>query len=356
MKTICLVMIVKDESAIIRRCLDSVKPFIDHWVICDTGSTDDTKEIVRQTLKAIPGTLYEDAWLDFGYNRTLSLERSRGKADYLLMLNADEVLHTAAEFRADLESDAYRLRYEGDIDYALPLLLNATLDWRFVGVTHEHLHSDHARTIKTLCMVTLRHMYDGGSRVNKFGRDIMLLTNALKEDPANSRYLFYLAQSYKDVGLHERALEFYHKRTEMGGWEEEVWYAGYQAGRMQHLLGQPWPVVLDSYLAAYQYRPTRLEPIYHIAKFYNETKQHHLAYPFAQLCREAPYPDDFLFIERNIYRYELPLEYGICCYWTGRHEEAIRVNEAILATPNVPPEFLEMARRNRLFSVEALRA
>jgi hypothetical protein len=68
-----------------------------------------------------------------------------------------------------------------------------------------------------------------------------------------------------------------------------------------------------------------------------------------------PYPaGDLLFVERGVYQYELPLEYGICCYWLGEHQEAIRVNQAILATPGVPAAFLEAARRNRQFSLDAL--
>ena len=93
MKTVCLVMIVKAEAAVIRRCLASVKPHLDYWVICDTGSTDGTQGIVREFLRDVPGELFEDAWVDFGHNRTLSLTRAKGKADYLLMMNADEVLN-----------------------------------------------------------------------------------------------------------------------------------------------------------------------------------------------------------------------------------------------------------------------
>lgn len=323
MKSLCLVMIVKNEAAVIRRCLDSVRPFIDHWVICDTGSTDDTKGIIRQALKHIPGTCYEDDWMDFGHNRSLSLQRAQGKADYLLLMNADEVLNVRDDFKAGLEGDGYFLRYDGDPEYYLPLILSSAHEWKFLGVTHEHLQANIKPQFRKISGVSVTHLFDGGSRLNKFGRDIMLLTGRLKEEPNNARYVFYLAQSHKDVGDYGRALPLYQKRTGMGGWEEETWYAGYQIGRMQQFLRQPWPVVMDSYLAAYQYRPTRLEPIYHIAKFYNETKQCHLAYPFARLSQEVGYPEDYLFIEKSIYLYELPLEYGMSCHGTGRHTEAI---------------------------------
>ena len=48
--TICLNMIVKNESHIIEQTLnniiDNIK--IDYWVICDTGSTDNTPQIITE--------------------------------------------------------------------------------------------------------------------------------------------------------------------------------------------------------------------------------------------------------------------------------------------------------------------
>ena len=47
-QSICLSMIVRDEAQVIRRCLDSVRPFIAHWAVVDTGSVDGTQEIIRE--------------------------------------------------------------------------------------------------------------------------------------------------------------------------------------------------------------------------------------------------------------------------------------------------------------------
>ena len=64
MVTICLNMIVKNESKIIKRLFDSVYKIIDYWVIVDTGSTDETKEIIINYFKEknIPGELHEDKY------------------------------------------------------------------------------------------------------------------------------------------------------------------------------------------------------------------------------------------------------------------------------------------------------
>src|SRR6185503_15360144 len=99
----------------------------------------------------------------------------------------------------------------------------------------------------------------------------------------NARYVYYLAQSYRDCGRYDQALEWYQKRAVMAGWDEEAWHAAYQVGKMQAHLHCDWRVVLNTYLQAWNFRPSRLEPIYHIANFYREQGHHALAYHFARL-------------------------------------------------------------------------
>jgi glycosyltransferase involved in cell wall biosynthesis len=67
--TICLNMIVKNEAPVIGRCLASVRPLIDQWVIVDTGSTDGTQALIREALADLPGVLIERPWVDFAHNR-----------------------------------------------------------------------------------------------------------------------------------------------------------------------------------------------------------------------------------------------------------------------------------------------
>src|SRR5207248_1832037 len=87
--TLGLAMIVRDEAEVIERCIDSVREHIDYWVICDTGSVDGTQDVLRKALHDIPGELHEGEWVDFGHNRTELMKLARGKADYLLLLDAD---------------------------------------------------------------------------------------------------------------------------------------------------------------------------------------------------------------------------------------------------------------------------
>src|SRR5271165_2538983 len=99
MPSVCLCMIVRNEAPVIRRCLESVKPMIDYWVIVDTGSTDGTQEIIKDYMKEIPGELFERPWQNFEHNRNEALTLARGKAEYVLIIDADDILIYDSDFR-----------------------------------------------------------------------------------------------------------------------------------------------------------------------------------------------------------------------------------------------------------------
>jgi tetratricopeptide (TPR) repeat protein len=348
-------MIVKNEAAVIRRCLDAVIPFIDRWSICDTGSTDGTQGIIRDALAGIPGRLHEDPWVDFGHNRSLAVTRARGMAEYHLLINADQTLSASGDFRHLLVHDQYVVRVDGALECQVATVVSDRLRWRFVGATHEYIGTDGSYTRAQLPGVVLTDHADGGSRGDRLERDLRVLIKAVEERPDDPHSLFYLAQTLRDMGRRDEAVEWYAKRADAGGWDEEVYQSLYQIARLRHLSEAPWETVVASYLTAYEYRPARLEPLLHVARHYRERQQYRLGHQYSRPVVHTPYPaGDLLFVERGVYQYELPLEYGICCYWLGEHQEAIRVNRAILATPGVPAAFVEAARRNLQFSLDAL--
>jgi glycosyltransferase involved in cell wall biosynthesis len=321
MKTICLAMIVKNESAVIRRALESVKPWIDSWVICDTGSTDGTEEIVFETMQGIAGGLHHVPWVDFGTNRAQAVKLASERADYVLIMDADMVLNVKdPAFKEKLCADAYDLRYEGALDYVQTMLVSSQHDWVYTGVTHEYIWSPSA-TIETKLFpgISLTHLCDGGMRADKFERDICLLIQAVLKAPGNSRNIFYLAQSYKDLGLASEAFYWYGRRAEMGGFAEESWYAMYQQAKMSVLLKQDWQESLTLFMKAFQYRPTRIEPIYDVVCHYRELNDPRTAFLFAaHWGHHFPYPQDRLFIDATIYKYLMPYEFAFAAASIGQ--------------------------------------
>ncbi|HAB99375.1 MAG TPA: glycosyl transferase family 2, partial [Parachlamydiales bacterium] len=211
-KTICLNMIVKNENKVIKRCLASVKPVIDYWIIIDTGSTDGTQETIREFMKDIPGELYEYPWVDFAHNRNQALALSKDKGDYLLFIDADEQLIFDESFSlSSLDKDFYffLIRQPSGINYFRESLILNRLDLKWVGPVHETIVSSQAKTFALLQGVTNLSITQDGHRSEdprKYLNDAAVLEKALETDPENSRHIFYLALSYGNAKEYEKAL------------------------------------------------------------------------------------------------------------------------------------------------------
>ena len=199
-KSLCLCMIVKDESKTIKSCLDSVADYLDYWIICDTGSVDGTQDIINTYFeeRKIPGELHEDKWVDFGHNRSLSLKYAKDKADSLIILDADEVLIVQdTNFKNNIRCSSQNLvKYVGNLDYRCPILVDCNVTWKYVGVTHEHITSDENFEVVKNDDILINHTGAGKHEKSKFTRDIKLLSQGIKDEPDNERYYFYLGQSY----------------------------------------------------------------------------------------------------------------------------------------------------------------
>ena len=110
--TVTLCAIVKDESHIVKECLESMLPFIDRYDITDTGSTDGTPEIIKDFMDEhdVPGEIYLSDWKGFGKSRTEALRNCDGKADYAWMIDADDRVDGTFEYPKEMTHDAYSLR------------------------------------------------------------------------------------------------------------------------------------------------------------------------------------------------------------------------------------------------------
>jgi tetratricopeptide (TPR) repeat protein len=350
--TIALAMIVRDEAGVIERCLRSVREHIDYWVICDTGSTDGTPEIVRESLADVPGELHELPWVDFGHNRSELLQLAQGAADHLLLLDADMTVSVRGALPA-LSADSYMLRLDEDPEYWLECLVSGERRWWYEGSTHEYIATDEPHAVGSLGEIVVHHHHDGSSRAYKFLRDRELLARELRRDPGNPRVVFYLAQTCRDLGEHRRAADLYAWRARMGGWDEEVFYSLYQAGVLQAQLGE-WSQAMAALIAAWERRPTRIEPLHALASGLRLRGEHHAAHLFARCGLSSPRPRDHLFVERWIYEWGLLFEYSIAAYWVGDPHAALRACDRLLDCARLPEAHRRQTIENRAFCMQAL--
>ena len=159
-------------------------------------------------------------------------------------------------------------------------------------------------------MILIQHVYrrrDIGARnvnvtqVEKYTKDAEMLLKALETEPTNSRYQFYLAQSYFDSQQWDNAIAAYYKRVEMGGWEEECYYSLFRIALCEISKNSDWSIVQQKFLDSYDYRPCRAEPLHAIARFLRMNGRPRAAYLFAKEASQLPYPQqDILFIDTNV--------------------------------------------------------
>jgi tetratricopeptide (TPR) repeat protein len=355
--SICLNMIVKNEAHVIERCLASAKPLVDYWCIVDTGSTDGTQDTIRRFMAGVPGTLHERPWKNFAHNRSEALELARTEGgDYLLFIDADETFQAPSDFAWPALSDAaYDLTVHYDrMRYARMALVATRLPWRWCGVLHEYLDCGVAVRATALIAPTIFVRHDGARAQDPttYLKDIALLESALRDEPTNARYVFYLAQSYRDAGRIEDARRTYERRATMGGWDEEIWYALFQMAVLTERLGDAPDRVSAAYLRAFQARPSRAEPIVELARFHRLRGEHALAFLYAKHASEIPASTDRLFVDGAAYAWRALDEMGVSGFYVGTTEaraQGAKATQRILAERVAPAEDLARIEANAKF-------
>lgn len=359
-RKMCLNMIVKNESAVIERCLDSVKHLIDYWVIVDTQSTDNTPAIIKKHLKDIPGELYVRPWKNFEHNRNEALSLAKNKAEYLLFMDADDVLEfEPGTTLPSLNKDLYYMwRGTKAFTYHKPQIVRSDKPWKWVGVTHEYLGCDEWYTSEILENVRYVTMDDGASSVDprKFYKNIELLEEGLKKEPGNTRYAFYLAESYRAAGEKAKALEWYQKTVDMKGWDQEIFWSLLQIGHHLRDLGLPLDLAVKSYKRALAFRPHRVESTYYLAQVYNQQGQYEKAYACLKQrdAIDSPVQKDALFNQDWIKDYGLLFQLSICSYYLGHYQESLEACDALLARQDIPDWIRRQTEFNRTFPLEKL--
>jgi hypothetical protein len=313
---------VKNEAKVIERCINSVLPGVDVVLVCDTGSTDDTIDVVKRTCRGrVQHYVVEDAWQNYATNRNLLLGACQDVAkiktiDYWLLLDADETVKITHEL-PELTGDAIQVMMEnGSLKYSVPRLVSAKRPWKYVGAAHEYITCDEPFSYQWMSHLVIHHHADGGNHGDKLEREAALLLADLHANPKEPRTVFYLARTFDDMGRWQDACKLYEQRKPLGGYDEEIWYSWYRKGALLCEASRKDPITAESLrdegiaqlLDAYQVRPWRAEPLWYLAEFYSGERSHTLAQFFYRAADDIPYPhNDQLFIDQRAYRRVYPV-------------------------------------------------
>lgn len=438
---ICLNMIVKNESNVLRRCLDPLIGIVDYVAISDTGSTDSTVETItsvctkaRADGRLIDFKVFHHTWKNFGVNRTLSAHAAQqwllslheadtgssppppplhqqetdgpeGTEDVaassppwrvrlpalnhiaLLFLDADMKfwIHPTLDeqaFRILPSEDKARMHTEATenpfvmeafkrflLEHPMSLVYQYSSaiiypNVRFVradtwiichGPTHEYYSGRDAITGEAVAMkdlirnCSIEDIGDGGSKADKYSRDIRLLREALEDDPQNVRYWFYLANSYKNAGNLRDAIDAYKKRIALQGWNEEIFMSHIYMGECYEILSDS-ANALFSYLQGYQALPSRSESLYRASMLTRKMGMNSVSRMIALEGKKIPKPTyAALFLETQVYNYLFDEELSISSFYVGDHETGRKACERIIDDPLIPDAHRKLAQSNLKF-------
>lgn len=346
---------VKNEAAVIARCLDSIVPYVDSWVIVDTGSTDDTPDIIKRILKNKPGELHYRPWRGFDVNRTeaMRLAQADGRASYVFTMDADDVFVPDSGFSWDGITDdlvSIQVRETPPEVYYRPLLASNRMPWVWRGVLHERLHTDDAFTSGRLKGAHIRYGGDGArhkDRQQMLLSEVEALTEGLRSEPDNIRYTFYLAQTLRDLGQWEAAMHHYRSVVQRAKGEEFAWYAQYQYALLCIRMEQTRAQVLEAFLIAYATRPTRAEPLMSLARWLRIHGEVEMGLVFARMVQGIQPPIDEQFTpDPRCYGWWQQDELAVLLYQVGEHALAHRLFTDLCESPQMPSQEAKRTKQN----------
>jgi hypothetical protein len=284
------------------------------------------------------------------------------------MIDADDYIQGELPIdKLDDSMDGYSVFIRrGDFQWWRNQIFKADSGWKYTGVLHEYaecppkqklnaLKTDRLRGEYYLDARTLgaRNMNEDGTpidHIKKYAKDAVTLEEALKEEPNNERYQFYLAQSYFDSHQWEKAEEAYAKRAKMGGWIEEVYYSIFRVGVTKLLQDKPWMDAQDTFLQAWNTKPDRAESLYELARIHRMNENPRLGYLFSKAGLEIPFPEnDILFLSRDIYDWKILDEFASTAFYMGDHQNgytACKKLISLLSNGTVPAEHRERIEGN----------
>lgn len=314
----------------------------DAFFILDTGSNDNTVEVAKKVLKEIgkPFDVQTEPWINFGKSRSRSFilckifakKHFKLATTFALAVDADmccvcQDVSKLYSFLSDNKPSGFHLiQKNSSLSYRNMRLMRLSKPWKCVGATHEYWGCEGDTNLVPDDIMYIDDKNDGGCKADKYERDLKLLL----EDERNDRNTFYIAQTYQCLGKHKESIEWYTKRTEMGGWYQEVWFSMYRIATSYLVLEEE--ELAEAWVRkALKSDKSRSEALYAMCKHYRVKGNHKKAYEYYLMGKDIPLPVDALFVETNVYKFLFTYEFTIIAYYIAKNladAEASALREA----------------------------
>ena len=324
-----MTMIVKNAGDNFKNILKENLSIIDRWTILDTGSTDNTIDIINKFLvDKKKGKLYQEPFINFRDSRNRCLDLAGRECKFCIMLDDTYIVkENLRDFlnivRGDQFSDSFSLFIKSnDNVYNSNRIIKSESNLRYIHKIHEVIsHMNNKNIIiplKNAHIFDYRSDYMENRTINRKEYDLKILFEEYDEDPTDPRNLYYIAQTYNIMEKYDLAFEYYLKRVEhpTEGFIQEKINACFEAARMTNFkLNKPWELCEELYLKSYKMDETRGDALYFLGIHYYLEKNYEIAYKYMKKCFELGYPEHCQYsLKPSLHFYFLPKFLSELCY------------------------------------------
>ena len=333
---ICLNMIVKNEEHCILETLQSIVKYINYYVISDTGSSDNTIQIIKDFFKEnnIEGHILHNKWVNFAVNRTYALKAIKDLSidcNYIFIIDADDIVinpeNLFTEFNNSIteikEIDIFYLNFKDEIngiEYKRTQILNNNLEWEYKSPIHEYIvckNKDNLTSylLKNNYYILSRRKGNRNLNPEKYLNDALILKKQYELEPdildnKNNKpnkvnYLFWIAQSYRNYGDIDNAIKYYNdfinNCLETQNYEKFYSYLclGFLLIEKNKKLYKN--EIIKVLVNGYNCCKTRAECLVKLGYFYIDNYEYENALQIFNIAEKIPYPTDTFFIDPNAY-------------------------------------------------------
>jgi glycosyltransferase involved in cell wall biosynthesis len=331
-----LVMIVKNSGKEIVSMLEKNKPYIDYWTILDTGSTDGTQERIRETMKDLPGELFEEPFVDFEYSRNRSLDLAGEKCEWYIILDDTYIIVNGEKLRNYLKKDCkdkdnLTVTVE-DKKSAYPSLriIRSNTGYRYKYRVHEIIIVPSTYLLETdIASISdsTESKYMENRSQERYKRDYKMLKEDFEKDPKDGRLCSYLAKTCGILNKKEESLKYFKKRLKIGGdpneiYEAQVYITNYKSNNK---------VSEKDILEIYKKYPNAQLSVRNVVGFYHSRCKYELAFKYALEYFSKNLDKDNIFFNNNKGVYEeLTYMYVDLCFLTNNIDFGIKLLKNIL--------------------------
>lgn len=365
MGKLALNFICKNESHVIERMLNSGKSILDLIVVNDTGSTDNTIELIKKFGEEnnIPTYVFERPFDDFQKSRNFAMDKLRDVVKEIgwnandvwgMWYDCDEQLVIDPKFdKSQFNKDLFMINtFIGQMKYTRNTFFRVSKPFKWYGVVHEFIICDDKNISSGLAEdIHVNVSMDGaswqGNIPSKYLSHAHTLERYISEDRTDPRQIFYCAQSYHDSASIKdnreenderlrRSLKYYRERvSRTDGYAEEIYYSQFRIGTIMRVLESPWNLTHQECLRAYSIDPLRGESIKTIIDYYLQVGEWSLAYLYTKFAVENfhgknPYPTRLLFVDESLYNWKFLESHAAACFYTGKNSESKETYNKIL--------------------------